>query len=310
VLSYLGRRILHAIPILWGVLTVTFLLMYVVPGDPARIMMGARADAATVSAIREELGLDDPLPVQYARFLARAARGDLGRSYFTNREVVGEILSRVPATALLGFSAMLLAAIGGILVGVLSAVRPYSTLDKTAMLFALIGISMPVFFLGLVLAWGFGYLLGWLPVSGYMHRPSEIEYLLLPAVALAAAPTALIARLTRSSMLEVLGEDFVRTARSKGLSERNVLFKHALKNAMNPILTAASQSLAAVLAGAFFVEFIFNWPGIGLLAITSIHNYDYPMIQGTVLFDVAVFIVINILVDLGYAWLDPRVRLA
>jgi peptide/nickel transport system permease protein len=310
VLSYLTRRLLHAIPILWGVLTVTFILMYIVPGDPARIMMGARADAATVRAIRTELGLDDPLPVQYARFLSKAVRGDLGRSYFTNREVTQELLARVPATAMLGLAAMLVAVAVGILVGVLSAVRPYSTLDKAAMVGALVGISMPVFFLGLVLAWVFGYLLGWLPVSGYVEDFSQLEYLVLPALALAASPLALIARLTRSSMLEVLGEDYVRTARSKGLSETVVIFKHALKNAMNPILTASSQSLAAVLAGAFFVEFIFNWPGIGLLAITSIHNYDFPMIQGTVLFAALVFIAINILVDLGYAILDPRVRLA
>lgn len=304
--TYILRRVLHAIPILWGVLTVTFILMYIVPGDPARIMLGARADAATVKAIRAELGLDDPLPVQYGRFVARAARGDLGRSYFTNREVMGEILHRVPATAMLGLAAMAIAVTLGITVGVVSAARPYSSLDQTSMLLALVGISIPVFFLGLLLAWIFGYLLGWFPVSGY-GEPRDI---VLPAIALAAAPLALIARLTRSSMLEVLREDYVRTARAKGLSERSVIFKHGLKNAMNPILTAASQSLAAVMAGAFFVEFIFNWPGIGLLAIDAINKYDFPIIQGTVLFDAAVFVVINILVDVGYAFLDPRVKLA
>jgi peptide/nickel transport system permease protein len=309
VLTYLARRVLHAIPIMWGVLTVTFLLMYVVPGDPARIMMGARADENTVRAIRAELGLDDPLPVQYGRFLLRAVKGDLGRSYFTNREVSGEILRRVPATAILGLAAMLIAVVAGIFVGVVSAVRPYSLLDQSSMVLALVGISMPVFFLGLLLAWIFGYLLGWLPISGYMENLSQVKYLVLPALALAASPLALIARLTRSNMLEVLREDYVRTARAKGLNERIVIFKHGLKNALNPILTASSQSLAAVIAGAFFVEFIFNWPGIGLLAITSIHNYDFPMIQGTVLFAAAVFIVINILVDVGYGLLDPRVKL-
>ncbi|MBA2565096.1 MAG: ABC transporter permease [Gemmatimonadetes bacterium] len=307
-LAYVGRRLLHAIPILWGVLTVTFALMYVVPGDPARIMMGARADEATVRALRSELGLDDPLPVQYGRFLLRAARADLGRSYSTNRDVVDEILLRVPATAVLGLAAITIAVVLGVLVGVLSAVRPYSAIDQGSMVLALVGISIPVFFLGLVLAWVFGYLLGWLPISGYRTGVGGLPYLVLPAAALAAAPLALIARLTRSCMLEVLREDYVRTARAKGLGERRVVFKHALKNALNPILTAASQSLAAVLAGAFFVEFIFNWPGIGLLAIQSIHTYDFPMIQGTVLFDAAVFIVINIFVDLGYAALDPRLR--
>jgi peptide/nickel transport system permease protein len=310
VLTYVARRVLHAVPILWGVLTVTFILMYVVPGDPARIMMGARADEETVKAIRAELGLDDPLPVQYGRFVSRAVRGDLGRSYFTNRDVVGEILDRVPATALLGCTAMFIAVSLGILVGVASAVRPYSVLDQSSMVLALIGISMPVFFLGLLLAWVFGYLLGWFPISGYAQSLSQLQYLILPSLALAASPLALIARLTRSSMLEVLREDYVRTARAKGLDDRLVVFKHALKNALNPILTAASQSLAAVLAGSFFVEFIFNWPGIGLLAIDAINKYDFPMIQGTVLFDAAVFIVINIVVDIGYALLDPRVKLS
>jgi peptide/nickel transport system permease protein len=310
VLTYVTRRVLHAVPILWGVLTVTFILMYVVPGDPARIMMGARADEETVKAIRAELGLDDPLPVQYGRFVSRAVRGDLGRSYFTNRDVVGEILDRVPATALLGCTAMFIAVSLGILVGVASAVRPYSVLDQSSMVLALIGISMPVFFLGLLLAWVFGYLLGWFPISGYAQSLSQLQYLILPSLALAASPLALIARLTRSSMLEVLREDYVRTARAKGLDDRLVVFKHALKNALNPILTAASQSLAAVLAGSFFVEFIFNWPGIGLLAIDAINKYDFPMIQGTVLFDAAVFIVINIVVDIGYALLDPRVKLS
>jgi peptide/nickel transport system permease protein len=309
VLTYVARRVLHAVPILWGVLTVTFILMYVVPGDPARIMMGARADEETVKAIRAELGLDDPLPVQYGRFVSKAVRGNLGRSYFTNRDVVGEILHRVPATALLGCTAMFIAVSFGILVGVASAVRPYSLLDQSSMVLALIGISMPVFFLGLLLAWVFGYLLGWFPISGYAQSLSQLQYLILPSLALAASPLALIARLTRSSMLEVLREDYVRTARAKGLDDRIVVFKHALKNALNPILTAASQSLAAVLAGSFFVEFIFNWPGIGLLAIDAINKYDFPMIQGTVLFDAAVFIVINILVDIGYALLDPRVKL-
>ncbi len=309
-LTYVARRVLHAVPILWGVLTVTFILMYVVPGDPARIMMGARADEETVKAIRAELGLDDPLPVQYGRFVSKAVRGDLGRSYFTNRDVVGEILDRVPATALLGCTAMFIAVSLGILVGVASAVRPYSVLDQSSMVLALIGISMPVFFLGLLLAWVFGYLLGWFPISGYAQSFSQLQYLILPSLALAASPLALIARLTRSSMLEVLREDYVRTARAKGLDDRIVVFKHALKNALNPILTAASQSLAAVLAGSFFVEFIFNWPGIGLLAIDAINKYDFPMIQGTVLFDAAVFIVINIVVDIGYALLDPRVKLS
>jgi peptide/nickel transport system permease protein len=309
-LTYVTRRVLHAVPILWGVLTVTFILMYIVPGDPARIMLGARADEETVKAIRAELGLDDPLPVQYGRFVMKAVKGDLGRSYFTNREVMGEILRRVPATALLGFTAMIIAVTFGILVGVASAVRPYSALDQSSMVLALVGISMPVFFLGLLLAWIFGYLLGWFPISGYPAGLTDLKYLVLPSLALAASPLALIARLTRSSMLEVLREDYVRTARAKGLNEKLVVFKHALKNALNPILTAASQSLAAVLAGAFFVEFIFNWPGIGLLAIDAINKYDFPMIQGTVLFDAAVFIVINILVDVGYAMLDPRVKLS
>ena len=307
-LTYIVRKLLYSIVILFGVITVTFALMYVIPGDPARLMLGQRADVASIEAIRKQLGLDDPLYIQYFRFIGKAVQADLGRSYSSNRDVLKTILETFPATALLAFSSLLLSSIVGVIIGLISAVKPYSLRDNLSMLFALFGISFPPFALGLIMALVFGSLLKWFPISGYVNN--GIIYLILPMLTLAFRPLAIIARLTRSSMLDVLGQDYVRTARAKGVAAWKVTIKHALRNALNPVITTISAWLAALLGGAFFIEYVFNWPGIGLLAINSILSLDFPMIQGTVLFTAVIFIIVNMIVDILYAFLDPKVKLS
>jgi peptide/nickel transport system permease protein len=282
--------------------------MYVIPGDPARLMLGQRADIASIDAVRKQLGLDDPLYVQYGRFMVKAIQGDLGRSYSSNRDVLKTIIETFPATALLAVTALILSSIFGILIGVISSVRPYTWSDNLSMLLALFGISFPPFALGLIMALIFGAWLKWFPISGYVNN--GMIYLVLPMLTLALRPLSIIARLTRSSMLDVLGQDYVRTARAKGVSEWKVIIKHALRNAMNPVITTISAWLAALLGGTFFIEYIFNWPGIGLLAINSILSLDFPMIQGTVLFTAVIFIIVNMIVDIMYAFLDPKVKLS
>jgi peptide/nickel transport system permease protein len=306
-LAFIVRRLFYSILILLGVITVTFCLMYVIPGDPARLMLGQRADVASIDAIRKQLGLDDPLYIQYVRFISKALQGDLGRSYSSNRDVLTTIIETFPATALLAFSAMILSTLFGILIGVISAVKPYSLSDNISMLFALFGISFPPFAFGLIMALVFGSWLKLFPISGYVNN--GFIYLVLPMVTLALRPLSIIARLTRSSMLDVLGQDYVRTARAKGVSGWKVIIVHALRNALNPVVTTISAWLAGLLGGAFFIEYIFNWPGIGLLAINSILSLDFPMIQGTVLFTAVIFIIVNMIVDIIYAFLDPKVKL-
>lgn len=307
-LSYIVRKFFYSIMILFGVITVTFLLMYVIPGDPARLMLGQRADVASIEAIRKQLGLDDPLYLQYVRFIGKAIQGDLGRSYSSNRDVLKTIIETFPATGILAVSSIIVSTIVGVLIGVISAVRPYSLRDNFSMLFALFGISFPPFAFGLIMALVFGSWLKIFPISGYLNN--GIIYLVMPMLTLALRPLAIIARLTRSSMLDVLGQDYVRTARAKGIGYWKVIIKHALRNALNPVVTTISAWLAGLLGGAFFIEYIFNWPGIGLLAINSILSLDFPMIQGTVLFTAVVFIIINMLVDIVYAFLDPKVKLS
>jgi peptide/nickel transport system permease protein len=306
-LAYIARRGAAALGVLFGVATVTFVLNFVLPGDPARLLAGQRADAETIAAIRQQLGLDQPLPVQYVRFLGRLLQGDLGRSYVTNRPVLEIILERFPATALLTVSSMLLATVLGALLGVLAAVRPNSWLDTLLMLLALVGISVPSFVAGLLVLLLFGVVLGWFPIAGYIDQ--GWEYLVLPMLTLALRPMSIIARMTRSSMLEVLGQEYIRTALAKGVPTGRVLLRHALRNALNPVVTTVSAWFAGLLAGAFFVEYIFNWPGIGSVAIAAIEKLDYPLIQGTVLFAAVVFVVVNAIVDVLYAVVDPRVQL-
>lgn len=306
--TYVARNLIYSVFIIFGVLSVTFALLYILPGDPARMMLGQRADVASVEAVREELGLNKPLYQQYIRFMTNAMKGDLGRSYATNRDVVSTILEKLPATALLSFSALFLSSLFGVMIGIISAVRKYTLTDNLSMIFALFGISVPSFAFGLIMALLFGHILKWFPISGYIN--DGWQYLVLPMVTLALRPMAITARITRSSMLEVMNQDYVRTARAKGLSSAKVVMKHTLRNALNPVVTTISASLAATLGGVFFIEYIFNWPGIGLLAVDAIFKLDFPMIQGTVLFSAIVFVIINLLVDIVYAMLDPKVKLA
>jgi len=271
-------------------------------------MLGQRADVASVDAVREELGLNKPIYIQYAKFMGNAFQGDLGRSYSSNRQVVQTILQKLPATALLSFSALFISSVLGVLIGIISATKQYTFTDNASMLFALFGISFPQFAFGLVMAWLFGHILKWFPISGYINE--GWQYLILPMLTLALRPLAITARITRSSMLDVMSQDYVRTAKAKGLSQYKVIFKHTLRNALNPVVTTISASLAATLGGVFFIEYIFNWPGIGLLAIDAIFKLDFPMIQGTVLFSAIIFVVINFFVDIIYAYLDPKVKLS
>ena len=306
-LAFVIRRFFYSGLVVLGVVSVVFFIMNLLP-DPARMMQGQRADLATQQAIRHELGLDKPVIARYGDFMMKTLRGDLGRSYTSNRLVLDSILERLPATAILALSAMLIATIMGIGIGIISAVKSYTIIDNFSMLFALIGISIPAFVLGLLAMLVFGSWLQVLPISGYIDQ--GIGYLILPMLTLAIRPISVIARVTRSSMLDVLSSDYVRTAKAKGLSSRSVVYRHALRNALNPVVTTVSAWLAALLTGTYIIEYIFNWPGIGLMTVDAIPRSDFPTIQGTVIFSAVIFVSINFLVDVLYAWLDPRVKLA
>lgn len=306
-LRYVLGRLGYTLLMLLGVVTVSFFLVRAIPGDPARVMLGQRADEATLEALREQYGFNKPLIVQYWRYLERLVMGDLGRSIASNRPVLEIVIDRMPATALLATVAMVIATVFGIALGVLSAVRANTWLDSTTMALSQFGISLPSIVMAIFLMVIFGQVLPWFPIAGYVDR--GIEYLVLPAITLGIRPLAIIARVTRSSMLEVLGQDYIRTARAKGLHPVRVITVHALRNALNPVVTTVGTWFAGLLAGAYFVEYIFNWPGIGSAAFDAITKLDYPVIQGTVLFTAAVFVLVNFFSDVLYALLDPRVEL-
>jgi len=302
--AFIARRLLLAIPTLFGVLVVVFLLLYIAPGDPVMEMVGERADAETIARLRAELRLDDPVPVQFAHYIGGVLTGDLGTSYITGRPIARDILERFPKTLQLATAAMLLAAALGITIGVLSSRRPGSAFDRLAMGGAYLGISFPVYWVGLILILVFAVGLRWLPPSGF----GRLEYLVLPALALGTRSIAFLARMTRSAMLEVLGSDFIRTARAKGLRERVVLSRHALRNAMIPIITVLGLDFGYYLTGSILTETIFSWPGIGRYVVNAIARRDLPAIQGSVLFLSVVFVLVNLVTDLLYAKADPRVR--
>ncbi len=303
-LPLLARRLLLSVPTLAGVLAVSFLLLYVAPGDPVQAMVGERADAATIARLRAQLHLDDPLPKQFAYYAGGVLKGDLGRSYITNRPIAQDIAERFPRTLLLAGAAMLLATISGITIGVLAAVKPNGWFDRLALVTTYLGISFPVYWIGLLLIVLFAVTLRWLPASGF-GRP---EFLVLPALALGSRSIAYLARVTRGAMLEVMGADFVRTARAKGLAERVVITRHALRNALIPVVTVIGLDFGAYLTGSILTETIFSWPGIGRYVVMAISRRDLPAVQGTVLFLSVVFVLVNLLTDVAYQRVDPRVR--
>ena len=282
---------------------VVFLLLYVAPGDPVQDMVGERADAETIARLRKELHLDEPVLKQFTLYAGGVLRGDLGRSYITQRPIIKDIRERFPKTLLLAGSAMLLASVLGITIGVLSSRNPGGWFDRLSLGFAYLGISFPVYWVGLILILIFAVTLHWLPPSGY----GGIKFLILPALALGSRSIAFLARVTRSAMLDVLGGDFVRTARAKGLRERSVIMRHALRNALIPIVTVLGLDFGYYLTGSILTETIFSWPGIGRYVVNAIARRDLPAINGSVLFLSVVFVLVNLLTDLAYAKADPRV---
>jgi peptide/nickel transport system permease protein len=303
-LQYVIKRLLSTIPVLIGISLLLFFMLRMLPGDPAQVLAGQMATPEEVELIRHQLGLDRSIHVQYAFFLGRLARFDLGRSARTQNPVTEEIWARLPNTVLLAVVAITLACLFGIPAGIISAVRPYTWIDYVVTSTALFGISMPVFWLGLMLIVVFSIVLHWLPAGG----TGSWKHVILPSLTLAAFVVAFIARMTRSSMLEVLSQDYTTTARSKGLKEQVVIIKHALKNALIPIITVIGLQFGLLLGGAVLTETVFAWPGVGRLIVDSILARDYPMIQGAILVFGLLYILVNLVVDLLYAYVDPRIR--
>ncbi len=304
-LSYVIRRLILAIPVLLGISLITFVLLNIVPGDPVVEMVGKQADQATIERIRKQLGLDDPVIVQFGRFVFNAMRGDLGRSFKTNQPVMKMIMDTFPTTVKLALSSASVAIVVGILVGIISAIKQDTVFDHSARIIALAGISAPVFWVAVIFQLIFGLNLKWLPISGY----GTWKHMILPAFVLGIRFAASIARYARSALLDVIRQDYIRTARAKGLSERSVIFGHALKNALIPIITIIGMQIGGLLTGSFLVETVFAIPGLGRLSILALSTRDYPLVQGTVLFTAVVYTLSNLIVDISYAFLDPRIRL-
>ncbi len=300
------RRFLFMVPVIWAVSTFVFLIIHLIPGDPIDVMLGETASAVDRQDLRHQLGLDRPLWQQYVTFLQRLLRGDLGHSLHNRRPVSTLIAERLPATAGLAGAALLLAVVLAIPLGIVAALRPYSLLDMASMLLALLGVSMPNFWLGPLLILLFAVQLGWLPVSG--RGDGSLPYLILPAVTLGTAMMAVLTRMTRAGMLDTLREDYLRTARAKGLGEWVVIGKHALGNALIPLVTLIGLQGGALLSGAVITETIFAWPGLGELTIRAIQQRDYPVVQGCVLVIAVTYVVMNMVTDMLYAVLDPRIR--
>ena len=293
------------IPVLFGISIFVFLLMHLTPGDPALLMLGEHAPTAQLEALREELGLNDSLPIQYWNWLKKAVRFDFGRSLRSKKLVTREILDRLPATAQLAVAAVGISIIIGVPVGIISASRPNSWFDNIAMVGALTGVGMPAFWQGIMLILVFSVHLGWFPSSG---RMGGWQYLVLPAVTLGTAATASVARMTRSSMLEVLQQDYIRTARSKGLRRQTVILVHGLRNALIPVVTMIGLQFGGLMSGAVLTETIFAWPGIGRMVVEAINNKDFPLVQGTIMTFALLYALVNLVVDVLYAFLDPRLR--
>ena len=301
---YILRRLVMLVPVLFGVSLVSFSLLHVVPGDPAEVLGGAEATKEDVDRIRREYGLDRPLLVQYLQFAANAARGDFGISIQSRHPVRGLLFQSLGFTLQLSLASILVASVVGLLAGIISATRPYSLFDALGMLGALFGISMPIFGLGLLLIVVFAVQLHWLPSGG----TGTLFHLILPAVALGSASSAVIGRMTRASMLEVVRQDYIRTARATGYREDVVIFRHALKNAMIPILTVFGLEFGSMLGGAVLTETVFSLPGVGRLLVEGIFARDYPVVQGAMMLVATTFVLVNLLTDAAYAFFDPRIR--
>jgi peptide/nickel transport system permease protein len=331
-LTYIVKRVVGVIPVLLCVSMLVFGFLRMIPGDPALIMLGERATQENINRVREQLGLNKPLHEQYLTFLGNALRGDLGRSVLRQEAVGEQIVRRFPATLELTLAAILIALVIGIPAGIISAVRRGTWFDTISMLVALSGVSMPIFWLGLMLIFLFSVVLHILPTGGRLAAGMDftpitnlllldavlkgdpqilfqaLRHLALPALALGTIPMAIIARMTRSAMLEVLSQDYVRTARAKGLRENTVVIRHALRNAWLPIITVVGLQVGRLLSGAILTETVFSWPGIGRWLIDAIYARDYPIVQGVTLFIAIIFVAVNLIVDILYALVDPRIR--
>lgn len=303
-LSYIAKRLLQMIPTLIGVSLLCFIIIHSVPGNPAHLIAGVDATAEEIKIVTERLGLDRPLYEQYGSYVWGLLQGDLGTSLRSDRPVADEILSRFPNTIMLTLLSVVIMVIIGLFAGVISATKPNSVQDNTAMMVSLFGISMPVFWSGIMLILVFSYYLQWLPSGG----SSQFKHYILPALALGLSSSAVLARLTRSSILEVINQDFIRTARAKGVREKLVIYKHTLKNALIPIITIIGLEFGHLLGGAVLTETVFSMNGLGRYIIQSIQFRDYPAIQGSILFVAALFVIVNLVVDLCYGSVDPRIR--
>lgn len=308
--TYAARRVVSTIPVLLGASILVFLLIKLVPGDAAAAIGGPEMSKADLQAIRVRLGLDKPLVVQYLTYMGKVLQGDLGHSYYYKESITKLVVQAMPATIELSFASLVFSLIVSVPAGVLSATRRNSWIDHTSMTAAVFGVSIPVFWLGIVLILLFAVQLGWLPASGRggpLWTPDGWKHIFLPAISLGAIMMASTARLTRAAMLDVLSEDYVRTARAKGVNERAVVFVHALRNALIPVVTNIGLQIGGLLGGAFLTEVVFAWPGIGRLSVEAVFRRDYALVQGTMLMVVFFFITINLIVDLLYTVLDPRI---
>jgi len=304
--NFLLRRLLLLIPVLWGVATLVFLLLHFIPGDPVDLMLGDSALGTDRETLRDQLGLNDPLIVQYLRYFGDLLQGDWRTSLFSKKPVFEEIMERVPATMELMFGAMVVTILVAMPLGLIAAVNKGTWIDQGAMIFSLLGVSLPNFWLGPMLILLFSIHFDLLPVN----ERGGLEHLILPALTLGTSLASILARITRSSVVETLQAEYIRTARSKGISELRILFRHALRNALIPIVTVIGLQVGVLLSGAIITEAIFDWPGLGNLLISAINSRNYPLVQGCVLFIAGSYVMVNLVIDLLYAYLDPRIRLS
>lgn len=332
-ISYILKRLLWTLPALFGVSVLVFSMVHLTPGDPALAILGEHANAKSIEEFRKEMNLDKPKLVQYLNFISKTLKGDFGKSYKTKQPVFDEFSERFPATVELAIVAMFFAVIFGVSAGIISAIKRYSMFDYGSMFVALAGVSMPVFWLGLMMIYAFSVNLEWLPVSGrlgyefyvenitgfylidtllandYEAFFDAIKHLIMPAIALGTIPMAIIARMTRSSMIEVMKEEYIRTAKAKGCSILRVILTHALRNALMPVITVIGLMLGTLFAGAILTETTFSWPGIGKWLVNAVYQRDFPIIQSTTLIIATIFIIVNLIVDLLYAFINPKIRL-